>query len=311
MRKSGDELKNSGAHGGRAWLRTAPRRRAFTLVEILVATTVLALLVLLVGQIVQSGSLLISGSSKHLGADAQAREVFSRFDLDLKRMPKRPDLDIVLSSNNNSMFFFCEGPGFYSPAGAADRNTLALVGYRVNSSAQLERLAKGLSWSDPLFLTYTTARPESASIVTESTMSGGWGGIIGSPPAYDNGADPDYHVLADGVFRFFYCFQLKDGTYALTLNSTPLDWKFKNAAAIVLTLAVLDGESRKLVGDTSRLITALPDPAAADLTAGVLPAKLWQDAINNSSQFTSAAGIPAAAAARVRIYQRSFPLDTP
>ena len=86
----------------------APFSSAFTLIELMVAAAVLVMLVLLVAQIVQGGGLAISGSRKHLGADAQAREVFSRFDLDLSRMPKRPDLAAVLSAGNNAIFFFSE-----------------------------------------------------------------------------------------------------------------------------------------------------------------------------------------------------------
>ncbi len=286
--------------------------RAFTLIELLVATAVLAMLVLLVATIVQSGNSVISGSRKHLSADAQAREVFSRFDLDLSRMPRRADLDAVLSSSNNALFFFSEAPGFYASANAAEHNSLSLVGYRVNASAQLERLGKGLSWTDSLFLTYATNAPATNSTaLPASTMDGVWGAVVGSPPAYGDGADPDYHLLADSVFRLFYCFRKKDGTYSLTLATNALQGKLHDASALVLTLAVLDGDSRKIVSDTTKLASALPDPIQADLDDGDLPATLWQDAVNDVPQFAAAAGIPEPAASRVRIYQRTFPLNRP
>ncbi len=286
------------------------RNTGFTLIELLVAATVLAMLVLLVAQIVRSGGLVISGSRKHLGADAQAREVFSRFDLDLSRMPKRPDLSAVLNSGNNAIFFFSESPGFHSSTNPSDRGTLSLIGYRVNTQAQLERLGKGLAWTDPVFLTYTTAPPATNSqALPASTIDGVWGPIIGSPPG--TGFDSDYDLLADGVFRIFYYFQNKDGTCSLTPGTNAIQGPFKNVAAVVLTLAILDGDSRQIVSDTSKLASALPDPTAGNLPPGNNPARLWQDAVSDVSKFAAAAGIPVNAASRVRIYQRSFPLYTP
>ena len=288
----------------------APFSSAFTLLELMVAASVLVMLVLMVAQIVQSGSMVISGSRKHLGADAQAREVFSRFDLDLGRMPKRPDMDAVLSSSNNAIFFFSEAPGFFTSTDAADRGTLALVGYRVNANAQLERLGKGLSWTTPLFLTYTTNAPTTNSTpLPASTIDGAWSSVIGSPPG--TGLDDDYHLLADGVFRIFYYFQKKDGTFSPFPGTNAIQGQFHDVTAIVLTLAILESDSRKIVSDTSRLASALGDPTQSDLDNKKLPAQLWQDKVNNTSTFAAAAGIPPKAASRVRIYQRSFPLNTP
>ena len=288
----------------------APFSSAFTLIELMVAAAVLVMLVLLVAQIVQGGGLAISGSRKHLGADAQAREVFSRFDLDLSRMPKRPDLAAVLSAGNNAIFFFSEAPGFNSSTNATDRGTLSLVGYRVNTNAQLERLGKGLSWTNSPFLTYATAPLTTNSTpLSASTIDGVWSTAIGSPPG--TGLDSDYDLLADGVFRIFYYFQNKDGTCSLSPGTNALQSPFQNVAALVLTLAILDGDSRKIVGDTSRLASALPDPTAANLPPNGTPAQLWQDKVNSVYQFATAAGIPAKAASRVRIYQRTFPLNTP
>ncbi|PTY03046.1 hypothetical protein DB346_07270 [Verrucomicrobia bacterium LW23] len=283
---------------------------AFTIAELLVAGAVLALLMVMVAQIVQSGGLAIAGSRKYLAADAQARDVFSRLQVDLSRMPRRADVDALFSARNNALFFFSEGPGFYASANAADRNALSLIGYRVNTNAQLERLGKGLAWTNSLALTYPAPLATNATPAPASTLQGAWGTTIGTPPDFTNGTDADYHVLADGVFRLFYCFQQSDGRYVLTLGNNPVLGKFQDATAIIITLAVLDGESRKVVADTSKLAAALPDPSLADLNNRVLPAQLWQAAVNDAATFAAAAEIPRSAAARVRIYQRSFPLPT-
>lgn len=286
--------------------------QAFTLIEVLVATAVLALLVLLIASILQSGSVVISGSRKHLGADAEAREVFSQFGMDLARKPRRADLDVLLSASNNALFFYSEAPGFPSTSDPRQFNKLSLVGYRVNDAAQLERLGKGLTWDAPPFLTYAAQPPATNSApLAASTIPGMWGLTVGSAPVHADGADANYHLLAKGVFRLFYCFQKTDGSLILAPSFDPTRGKLAETSALILTLAVLDEESRRPLSDLSKLATALPTPTQSDLAAGRLPAEVWQASLNNNAQFASDAGIPATAAARVRIYQRTFPLDSP
>ena len=286
----------------------SPAPKGFSILELLVAMAVMAMLVLMVAQLVQSGTAVIAGSRKNLDADAQAREVFSRFSLDLAQMVKRPDVDAVFSTNagNKKAFFFSESPGFATST--TNLGTLSLVGYRVGTNAGLERLGKGLPWSGPggaTFLTYTNA--SSGNALPGSTIPGAWDAVVGPAPDY-NGSDADYHLLAPGVFRFEYCFQKKDGSYSLARDPSG---GFRDVAAVVVSLAVLDGDSKKIAPGTNNLAAALPGPTASHLASNVLPAELWQNTINDSSAFTSAAGVPQATAARVRIYQRAIPLNTP
>jgi prepilin-type N-terminal cleavage/methylation domain-containing protein len=290
---------------------SAPRaldRRGFSLIEILVAVAVMALLILMVSQLVQSGSAVIAGSRKDLSADAQAREVFSRFALDVAQMAKRPDMDAIFSDQdgNKKIFFYSESPGFASSA--TNLSPVSLVGYRIGTNAGLERLGKGLPWAgggSAAFLTYPSAT--SSNAVAASTLSGAWASTVGTSPAFE-GVDSDYHSLAPGVFRLEYCFQKKDGTHSLTRDPAV---GFRDVSAIILSLAVLDGDSRKITADTSGLAAALPSPTSTDLAGNVLSAELWREKVNDNAAFSAAAGIPEAAAARVRIYQRAFPLHLP
>lgn len=277
------------------------------MLEILVAVAVLGLLVMMVTQLVQSGSMAIAGSRKNLSADAQAREVFSRFALDVAQMAKRVDMDAIFSDQdgNKKIFFYSESPGFASSSN--NLSPISLVGYRVGANAGLERLGKGLPWSGtghPAFLTYSST---TSSAEPQSTLAGAWSSAVGASPTYD-GTDTDYHPLAPGVFRFEYCFQKKDGSYTLVRDPSK---GFRDVSAIVLSVAVLDGDSRKIASDTSKLADALPSPTASDLASAKLPAEIWQTLVNNNAAFASSAGIPAAAAQRVRIYQRAFPLNMP
>ena len=74
-------------------------------------------------------------------------------------------------------------------------------------------------------------------------------------------------------------------------------------AAIVVTIAILDGDSHRLVTDYEPLINLLPD--AED---GHSPAKAWNDIVL-SPGFATAANLPPQAAGSVRIYERYFYLD--
>lgn len=282
-------------------------RAGFSLIELLVAIAVLALLILIAAQIVQSGAAVIAGSRKNLGADAQAREVFTRLGLDLAQMPRRADLDAVFSDKdgNKKIFFYSEASGVATTTN--NLSTVSLVGYRVGTNAGLERLGKTLPWSGTGGATFLTYTATNTNALTASTLAGAWSAVIGTAPDYE-ATNSDYHPFAPGVFRFEYCFQKKDGTYTLQRDAKT---GFRDLAAIVVSLAVLDGDSRKITPDTSKLADALPGPTATDLAANVLPAELWQKAVNDSAAFAAAANIPQAAAARVRIYQRAFPLKTP
>lgn len=292
--------------------RTSAGEIGFTLIELLVAVAVLTLLLLLVAQIVQSGSLVIGGSRKHLAADAQAREVFNRFAVDLAGLVRRPDIDTVFTNagtTNAAMIFFSESPGFFaSGTPATNRSSVSLVGYRVNA-AKLERLGKGLTWGGnsnvPVFLTYATNHVATNSIpVSGSTITDVWADLPAS-------TDPDFHLQADAVFRLAFCFRKKDGNYSFTLPVDPVAGSFSGVSSIVLTLAVLDDDSRKVVTDTTKLAAALDDPTTANLASGVLPGKIWQGNVEDVQSFAAKAGIPVSAASRVRIYQRSFSFNTP
>ncbi len=295
---------------------SAPRRspranrapEGFTLIEILVASAVLIILVAMVASIVQSGNTVISSSRKHLSADSEAREVFGQFGMDLARMPRRVDLDVLTSSANSAIFFYSEAPGFQSGTDQHLYNKLSLVGYRVNNKAQLERLGKGLTWDNPPFLTFasppltTNSKPED-----ETRIANAWNSTVGAGPAYTNGVDDDYHLVAKGVFRIYYCFQTTNGDIKAAPTVNALNGPLGDASSLILTLAILDEDSRKLATNTSQLASALPEPT---LTGKVLPAEQWQSAVNNVFKFAQDAGIPTAAASRVRIYQRSFPLNS-
>jgi prepilin-type N-terminal cleavage/methylation domain-containing protein len=216
-------------------------KKGFSLMEMLAAITVFVILALMVSQLVGGASIAIIASRKSMDADSQARFVFGRMAIDINKMLKRGDVDMIFAKSpqgagdkNDKMFFYSEVAAAYDSSlfggnSGDPKNPVSLVGYRIepdvrnDSILQLERLGKGLAWDESIlpvnnggggvvFLTY-----EPSGIIPESTLDGHWNQAIGNPPLYqgDNSrAETDYHVIGDQIFRFEYCFLLNDGTYA-------------------------------------------------------------------------------------------------
>lgn len=305
-------------------LRHGPLRAAFTLTELLISVAVLTMLTTFVAQLVNSTSVATTNSRKHMDADSQARLIYNRMAGDFAKMLRRTDVDCVFSkqSGNDKMFFYSEAPAFYD-AGASNfkpRSPVALLGYRINSKHQLERLGKLLNWTgntttqpgSVVYLTYpapTVKVPKPTPLPT-SLLENVWPTTLGAAPEY-SGSDDDYHVLADQACRLEFCFQMKDGTYvfdpagggATTIHS------LKDVNALVVALVLLDATSQKIT-DPGKVCEAFADPTADDLAATppILMAERWRRQLYQPD-FAQTSGIPQTAAGQIRIYQRYFPLN--
>ena len=192
--------------------------QAFTLTELIVAISVLTLLTTFVAQLVNNATIVTTHSRKRVDADTQARLVFDRMAGDFAKMLKRKDVDYLFckQAGNDRMFFYSEAPAYYDGASSSikPRSSMALLGYRINSHYQIERLGKQLSWGgnsgtqpgSTIFLTCpapTVANPKPTPMPA-SLLENNWPETVGSAPGYD-GSDGDYHVLADQVCRFEFC----------------------------------------------------------------------------------------------------------
>lgn len=302
------------------------RCSAFTLTELIIAVSVLTLLTGFVAQLVNNATIVTIHSRKRIDADSQARLVFDRMAGDFAKMLQRSDVDYLFckQSGNDRMFFYSEAPAYYE--GGTDNikphSSMALVGYRINGSYQIERLGKQLNWGGSaspqpggaVFLTYpaaTVVTPKPTPL-PGSLLETNWSNAIGSAPAY-NGVDSDYHVLADQVCRLEVCFQMTDGTYVIDPagNSATTIHSLKDVTAIVVGLIVLDASSQE-IADMSKVSNSFADASTADLTstAPVLMGERWRRDLLKPG-FAQKAGIPQAAASQIRIYQRYFPLNPP
>jgi prepilin-type N-terminal cleavage/methylation domain-containing protein len=280
----------------------------FTLVEMLVSVGVLVMLVVLVLQLMSSATVVTTLTGKRMDSDNQVRAIFDRMASDFSGLVKRQDADYIFAkqAGNDTMYFYSEAPAYFdSSVGVAAKSSVSLVGYRVNASFQLERLSRGLTWDgtaapspSPGSMVFLTPSG-SSSPVSASTIAGNWASLVGTSPSYSNGTGADYHVIGDQVYRLEVSFLQTNGTvvsYVTSYNG------LQSVSAIVVALGMLDTNSRAMLpsGIPVAMVNALPDSVDGTPTL-----QTWWEASN----YLTNSGIPPAAAAQLRIYERAFYLQ--
>ncbi len=205
------------------------KESGFTLVELMVAMTVLVILCGLVMQLMGSATRLTGNARQAADCDAQARFVLSQISRDLAHRIRRPDVDAYVEPNkgNDRLFLYAEMPG-YAPNISDPREVspASLVGYRITqktsavqpSTFLLERCAIALPWRDgnaglralPFVALDRTRLP-----IPTTTLSGADGrGQNGTFEKVLNG-DKAYQMyfqeLASNVLRFEVAIILKPG----------------------------------------------------------------------------------------------------
>ena len=291
---------------------------AFTLVELLVSTAVLALLVFLVAQLFSSATAVATQGNKHMDTDAQARSVFDRMAVDFSLMFKRSDIDyyfkgcssyLAPATRNDQLAFFSQVPGYYPSKGS--KSPISIVAYRINSDSssqyynKLQRFGCGLVWNG-VPASDTTEPP---MVFLPLTIATTW------PMATNMDDDSRYELAGPQVFRMEYSYVIKGTSSAnpSILSDTPWDTRaptshtaingMQDVAAITVLIAVVDPRTRTLV--TNTMLTKLA-ANMNDFTNGMNPGDLeaqWQTAISDPSN-----GIPASAASAIRVYRRAFTL---
>jgi len=310
--------------------RLSPRAtRAFTIVEVLVAITVLTLLVAMLGQLLINATAASSISSNHMESDARVRLLFERMSADFSHIVKRTDIDYFLKSPsytewtsststvttpsnlqsgnaNDQIAFFSEVAG-YSDVTGVQQNSVSLVAYRVNTTGSapcIERLGKALAWtagttgiSPVAFMPVTISATWPQATLTP-TSSGT------SDPAYD----PDYETVVPNAFRFEYYYLLRNGSLSSTPWITPTDTALNglaDVAGIGVVVAVTDHKSTALVSTASLKTLA---GQMADFSTSITSVGALQQNWGNT---VSASALPAAVKNGIRVYEQVFSIDTP
>lgn len=317
-------------------------KSGMTLVELIVAMAVLVVIVVMIAQLVNSATATIANSGRHMDSDTEARMIFNRMATELAAMLKRPEVDYFpfkqpastlpapyagisqtanLQPGNDQLAFYSETTGAFdnsNPPAGSQRSPISIVAYKIGYDTSIDpastvpvlrRMSQGLGWE-----------PESSSggvpawrnvAYLPITLRLQWGDLFDDRGAYQD----DYKTAGYQVFRMEYAYLLRAaGSNPGKLSITPWDTTatpphtsvdgFRDVAALVVAIVVLDSGSRVIVSDYSQLGALFPDAEEGrDIAAS------W-NAVVNSPAFAARAKIPRTAAAGVRIYQRTFYLNT-
>jgi len=277
----------------------------FTLVEMLISTAVLALLILIVTQVINTAATTVRPANKHIDTDTQARVVLDRMALDFAQMLKRIDVDYYLKGPPNytghgnghawgkklqagqlgddQIAFFTQVSGYSAgaptPYPATSQSSVSLVAYRINQSSstnrawlRLERMGKGLLWNGvsnsytPLVFLPVTIGSLWPAAVNNNTNCGG----------NNTSCDPAYEIIGPDVFRFEYYYLLKNG------RATGQPWNTDAGHTSMAGIGLGDVEA---IG----VVIAVIDPAGRALVDAVSPDRMF-DLISDLADFQSAPG---------------------
>src|SRR2546421_7486158 len=274
----------------------ADRENGFTLAELMVAISVVALLVLLVSRLIDQAATLTTLGHRRMDTDEQARQLLDRMTVDFAQMVKRSDVDYYVKSpantepGNDQIAFYATVPGYYPSTGS--QSPVSLVAYRMSAQSKLERMSKGLLWNG--------VSPSDAPIVfLPLTISSTWS-------AATNGtSDADYESVGPQIFRFEYAYLLNDGSVSATPWSTTAGHVaidgMRDVAAVDIFIATIDSKGRSSITDSQiASLAGNMNDLAASMAPGVLFSQ-WQSAVN-------AAGLQRPAVQGVRLYERQYRL---
>lgn len=201
---------------------------AFTLVEVLVSMSILALLAMLIMQLINGAAQTATNAEKRIGSEAQARLIFERMATDFAGLASRPDVNFLFSkhSGNDEFYFFAEASGYFAPGTVSANPRMgspySLVGYRLNNGVgggqryELERAGRGLLWSDGGIASGASA---TQMVFLPLTIEDTFAGVLSDP--YNNSSNlrpggnslvPQWDVIGDQVLRLEFCFMLADGS---------------------------------------------------------------------------------------------------
>lgn len=236
-----------------------PRASGFTLVELLVAMVLLALLLFVLLRITTSTMEVSQASHARMQSGGDLRSALDRMSVDFSSAIRRGDLPPSFLKNdaggvasNDAFSFFVTAEGYPAAADPAQNRGVSRISYRIRGG----RLERGAS-------------------------AAGWENNGESPWAFPPGLGVDethYDVMAERVFRLELDFLMNDGTL---LNSpAPANWD--EVRAVVVTLATINERALIRVGGNPEDLAALfLDPPVSGIRTG----DQWSAQLNDPTLF--------------------------
>jgi len=277
-------------------LNSVTRLGAFTLLEILVAVAVLAVLALIMVGILDSTAKVTGSSQQRMSADSGARQALDRIGADILAALRREDLHDVVEKRpgNDRIVFFAQAEGYGGDRGisqvsycGSDHPDLGSASENFGNGVLL-RGSSGKNWTGTGQLSF---------------------GAAPSLPAMDAS---QMELAAADIFRFELGFLMGDGriettlppvsgnAYLLTANrSAPAADQVR---AVIVSIAALDQRGRVLIDDAT--LAALPGKLvdAARVAAGAQDniLQVWRNAIQADTD------LPPPVRNAIKVYQRVY-----
>jgi prepilin-type N-terminal cleavage/methylation domain-containing protein len=299
---------------------------AFTLVEILVAITILAIITVAMATIFAGTQTLVTQSNSSMGSLDAGEAVLSQIGLDISRMVLRDDVDYGFIKNgtdgstgvDDGLSFYARTTGFDKSGNpVSSPRPLSVVSYQmgtdpVNASStalQLNYGALQVDWAAGGSSPFTLSKL--ASGTQTQYLNASLGGDL-PVPGFST-------TLAREVIRFEYCFILKTDpgnnvpprllTPDVPATGSGVTAPIENVAGIVVGIVVVDPGSRihfpaGADANLGKLFTNPPAPSPTTPTSDFLT--LWSPVLTPAN--LKLKDIPATAISGIHIYQRYYPL---
>ncbi len=293
------------------------RLSAFTLLELLVAMAVLALIGVVLSQIIGATGKTTRLSNRAIDAASQARVAFDRLGRDFTNLVKRTDSVFASSPSGPDLLLFLTLVNAASLPGStvSDNRGISVVAYRIAPDATnadrlcLLRGARAINWNDT------------------GLFGLGNDGLPAAIPAARQPAATDFDVLAPGIIRLVVGYQLYPDNQPATLAdntaiahalgqvvySPPLRTdtgagKFADLSrisAFVVGMVSIDLESLKLLSeaDVTNFAGIFSAPVSDEL-----PCQKWSPLAESATSNPALSSIPLPARQGVRVFQRFFPI---
>lgn len=238
----------------------------FTVIELLVATAVLALMVVFIAEIISMAGRTVARTEKRQGAESDSRLSLDRLGADLSAGIFRPDVPIeaVKTPGNDTLHFYSGVEGY----GGSRR--VSAVSYRIGTNANLLELERG-------------------------AVAAGWTNAgVAFQGSFPTIANSDHEVLAESILRLELAFLKSDGS--LQTNAAA---NLEDVRSVVVAVAAVDPRTRGVIStsDLEKIADALPD-AVNNKT----PIETWEA----SGARNGISGVSPQATQGLRFYQRYY-----
>lgn len=270
-----------------------PRRRGFTLVELIVAMAIFTVILLVTAQVSDSALTITRSTEARLAAQREASVAAQQLRTDFAQRIQRLDTPVRFEKKigSDSLVLLTKRLGYSDGLGTPDR-AVSIIEYRIETGATqqaangLLRASRGIGYGDDL-----TARPA----LDKGTLA-----LATLPEEGPEKLDArHFQMLAPGVIRLELSFLINDKAMPIRMGA-PEDQELIDG--VIATVCILEPDHRGGLrdGQLTRIAEQFGD--AAD---GKLPVEDWLQTLDDLP--TLLQGFPKAILRHVRVKQILIP----